>query len=124
MKRRVFFVVLGLILAGFAFFKLYYRTSPSSDYDFAEGETTDIAALVKERPSDALPPNVIIMLADDLGYGEVQGYNPSTLLQTPFLTRLQQEGMKFTNFYSGEAVCAPARWCGRRGLWQAAAGDS
>lgn len=55
------------------------------------------------------PPNILLLLADDLGYGEVQGYNPSTLIQTPVLSRLQEGGMKFTDYYSGEAVCSPAR---------------
>ena len=54
-------------------------------------------------------PNILLLLADDLGYGEVEGYNPTTPIKTPRLERLQSEGMKFTDFYAGEAVCAPSR---------------
>ena len=57
------------------------------------------------------PPNILLILADDLGYGEVEGYatNTNTMIETPQLFRLQKQGTRFTDFYSGEAVCAPAR---------------
>jgi arylsulfatase A-like enzyme len=53
-------------------------------------------------------PNVIYILADDLGYGEV-GYNGQELIKTPELDAMAAVGMKFSNHYSGNAVCAPAR---------------
>ena len=53
-------------------------------------------------------PNVIYILADDLGYGEV-GYNGQEMIQTPELDALAEGGMKFSAHYSGNAVCAPSR---------------
>ncbi len=53
-------------------------------------------------------PNVIYILCDDLGYGEV-GYNGQKLIQTPELDHLAKKGMRFTDHYCGNAVCAPSR---------------
>jgi len=54
------------------------------------------------------PPNVIFILADDLGYGELGSYG-QTKIRTPVLDRMAAEGMRFTDFYCGNAVCAPSR---------------
>ena len=62
-------------------------------------------------------PNIVIFLADDLGYNDLSVYrarhqalpeHPATA-QTPSLDRLAEEGMLFTNFYSGASVCSPSR---------------
>jgi arylsulfatase A-like enzyme len=53
-------------------------------------------------------PNIIFILADDLGYGELGSYG-QTLIQTPHLDRMAAEGMRFTQFYAGSTVCAPSR---------------
>lgn len=53
-------------------------------------------------------PNVIYILADDLGYGDLSCYG-QTKFQTPNIDRLATEGMKFTNHYSGNTVCSPSR---------------
>ncbi len=58
--------------------------------------------------SEVGPPNIILMLADDLGYGELGSYG-QTLIRTPHLDRMATEGMRFTQFYSGSPVCAPSR---------------
>lgn len=54
-------------------------------------------------------PNIIYILADDLGIGEVGCYG-QTKIKTPYIDRLAQEGMRFTQHYSGAAICAPARF--------------
>jgi len=54
------------------------------------------------------PPNIVFILADDLGYGEL-GCFGQKLIATPNLDRLAAEGMKFTHFYAGSTVCAPSR---------------
>ena len=54
-------------------------------------------------------PNIIYILADDLGYGEV-GYNGQEIIQTPNIDLLSTNGMVFTQHYSGAPVCAPARY--------------
>lgn len=53
-------------------------------------------------------PNIIYILADDLGYGEVGAYGQSKI-ETPNIDALAEAGMKFTQHYSGAPVCAPAR---------------
>ncbi|WP_138476634.1 arylsulfatase [Dyadobacter bucti] len=53
-------------------------------------------------------PNIIFILADDLGYGDV-GFNGQKLIKTPNIDRLAKEGAKFSQFYSGTSVCAPSR---------------
>ncbi|MBX6315057.1 MAG: arylsulfatase [Isosphaeraceae bacterium] len=54
------------------------------------------------------PPNIVLILADDLGIGHVGCYGQRKIA-TPQIDRLAAEGMRFTRFYSGAAVCAPAR---------------
>jgi arylsulfatase A len=54
-------------------------------------------------------PNIIYILADDLGYGELGSYGQKRI-ETPVLDRLAREGMRFTQHYSGASVCAPARY--------------
>ncbi len=56
----------------------------------------------------AAKPNIIFILADDLGYGELGSYGQK-LIQTPHLDRMAAEGMRFTQFYAGNTVCAPSR---------------
>ena len=54
------------------------------------------------------PPNIVYILADDLGYGDLGCYGQKTL-KTPNIDRLAKEGMRFTQHYSGSTVCAPSR---------------
>lgn len=53
-------------------------------------------------------PNVIYILADDLGYGDLGCYG-QTKIETPHIDRLAKNGMRFTQHYSGSTVCAPSR---------------
>ena len=53
-------------------------------------------------------PNVIFILADDLGYGSVGAYGQNKIL-TPHIDQLAKDGMKFTDHYSGQTVCTPSR---------------
>src|SRR5690625_2605979 len=53
-------------------------------------------------------PNIIYILADDLGYGELGCYG-QTKIETPNIDNLAREGIRFTHHYSGSPVCAPAR---------------
>lgn len=56
----------------------------------------------------AQQPNVIFILADDLGYGDLSCYGQQKF-ETPNIDRLAAQGMRFTNLYSGSTVCAPSR---------------
>jgi arylsulfatase A-like enzyme len=60
-------------------------------------------------------PNIIFILADDLGYGDVGCYGQKWI-KTPTIDRLAAEGIRFTQCYSGSTVCAPARSCLMTGL--------
>jgi arylsulfatase A len=53
-------------------------------------------------------PNIVLILADDLGYGDLSCYG-QTKFQTPNIDKLAREGMVFTQHYSGSTVCAPSR---------------
>ena len=53
-------------------------------------------------------PNIVFLLADDLGYGELGSYGQE-VIQTPFLDELAAKGLRFTDFYAGTAVCSPSR---------------
>ena len=53
-------------------------------------------------------PNVILLLADDLGYNELGSYGQE-IIATPNLDQLAKDGLRFTNFYAGNAACAPSR---------------
>jgi arylsulfatase A-like enzyme len=58
--------------------------------------------------SAANRPNLIWIMADDLGYGELGSYGQK-IIQTPHLDRMAKEGLRFTRFYAGATVCAPSR---------------
>ena len=55
-------------------------------------------------------PNIIFILADDLGYGDLGCYGQK-VIQTPNIDKLAAEGMRFTDHYAGSTVCAPSRCC-------------
>lgn len=55
-------------------------------------------------------PNVVVILADDLGLGDLSCYNPESKIPTPHADRLAAEGMRFTDAHSPSAVCTPTRY--------------
>lgn len=61
-----------------------------------------------EHTASTSPPNIIFIMADDLGYADIGPYG-QTNIQTPHLDQFAQEGMTFTQFYAGTSVCAPSR---------------
>ena len=65
-----------------------------------------ISGLVKNRSER--PPNFVVILFDDLGYGDIGAYG-NGLIKTPNIDRLAKRGLLFTNYYSPSAVCSPAR---------------
>ncbi len=60
--------------------------------------------------SQAPPPNIVYILADDLGYGDVKCLNPRGKIATPNLDRLAASGMTFTDAHSSSSVCTPTRY--------------
>lgn len=63
----------------------------------------------KEKPAAPLP-NIVIILADDLGYGDLGSYNENSLVPTPNLDKLASEGIRLTNAYCPVSVCSPSRY--------------
>jgi arylsulfatase A-like enzyme len=67
--------------------------------------------LVQAAAPSPAKPNVVIILADDLGYGDVQCYNPQRgKIPTPNIDRLAAQGMRFTDAHSSSGVCSPSRY--------------
>jgi arylsulfatase A-like enzyme len=58
----------------------------------------------------ATPPNIVYILADDLGIGDVSCYNARSAWQTPHLDRLARDGLRFTDAHSASSLCTPARY--------------
>jgi arylsulfatase A-like enzyme len=61
------------------------------------------------------PPNILLIQADDLGYGDLSAYGQARF-ETPSLDRLAREGIRFTQYYAGSTVCAPSRTALMTGL--------
>jgi len=74
---------------------------------FVDGLST-IRAHGAERPRSSSPPNIMLVLADDLGYGDLACYGNS-IVKTPHLDRFARQGLRFTHCYSAGANCSPSR---------------
>jgi len=68
--------------------------------------SSSICSAIADSPQ--AKPNIIFIMADDLGYGELGCYG-QTLIQTPNIDRLAAQGIRFTQAYAGSTVCAPSR---------------
>ena len=68
-----------------------------------------IAGLVAFLAGASLP-NIIIIYADDLGYGDLSCYNPEAAYKTPRLDRMAAEGVRFTDAHSPSTICSPSRY--------------
>jgi len=64
----------------------------------------------QSKQTTTTPPNIIYILADDMGYGDVKALNKDAKIPTPNLDRLTNEGMHFTDAHSNSAVCTPTRY--------------
>jgi arylsulfatase A-like enzyme len=84
-----------------------YRLKPSQFEDH-ERAAPEMTALMDATPASIPRPNIIVILADDLGYGDlsVQG---SPAVKTPCIDALAAEGVRFTSFYASAPVCTPSR---------------
>lgn len=68
------------------------------------------ALLAVPIAADASKPNILLILADDLGYGDVRCYNSEAKVPTPNIDKLASEGMRFTDAHSPATVCTPSRY--------------
>jgi arylsulfatase A len=69
-----------------------------------------VAPRVHAAATDVRPPNIVLILADDFGVGNVRAHYPANKIATPALDRLVREGMSFTDAHSASAVCTPTRY--------------
>lgn len=72
-----------------------------------------IASAIGTQAADApgaLRPNILVVLTDDVGWGDFKCYNPKSKLLTPSIDRLASEGMRFTNAHTPAALCSPTRY--------------
>lgn len=67
-------------------------------------------ACSKPQSATDRPPNIVYILADDLGYGDIAVFNPDGKIKTPNIDRLAAEGMRFTDAHSPSSVCTPTRY--------------
>ena len=82
-----------------------FRNPTSGRRTFLKAAAGATAALVAH--ADSRPPNVVLIVADDLGYGDLSCYGSGT--STPNIDQMAQEGTRFTQFTSASAVCSPSR---------------
>src|SRR6266478_6137176 len=78
---------------------------PSRRAFLKAGAGVMLAALARGQRST--PPNVILILCDDLGYGDLHSYGSQ--IATPNLDQMAEEGVRFTQFYAASNVCSPSR---------------
>ena len=68
------------------------------------------SAHAKDSKRRVSQPNIIYILADDLGYGDISCFNENSKIETPNLDQLAAEGMRFTDAHTSSAVCTPTRY--------------
>lgn len=120
MIQKILFGILGLVLLGgaLAWFNresiILYVATNSGRFDVAENVPVDWLQGPDEAniPLDERPPNIIFILADDLGINDISTFGVGVAggqVQTPNIDRLAAGGAVFTNAYSGTGTCAPSR---------------
>ncbi|GAB4338837.1 MAG: hypothetical protein Kow0099_13240 [Candidatus Abyssubacteria bacterium] len=103
-------------LGGLGYHCLSRRESPATRFAFdpdiyidAERDAMAASAVVKPREGfSGRRPNIILILTDDMGYGDLGCYG-SKAIKTPNIDALAREGMRFTDFYAASAICSPSR---------------
>ena len=76
----------------------------------ARALATLLLLLLSPLTRAAEKPNIVFILADDLGYGDVSSFNKDSKIQTPHIDTLSAQGMRFTDARSASAVCTPTRY--------------
>jgi arylsulfatase A-like enzyme len=69
-----------------------------------------LLALTAPPAAQSSTPNIVLILVDDLGYGDVGAFNPQGRIPTPHLDRLTREGVRFTDAHTPSAVCTATRY--------------
>jgi len=114
MKRRNFLTLLGLNCVGASVLPGCRTDSPGGGADalVPDGNAPDGNVLDGDTPdATVLPPtrpNIILLMADDLGWGDT-GFNGNSAILTPHLDAMAAGGIQFSRFYAGAPVCSPTR---------------
>lgn len=69
-----------------------------------------IAGITSCKQAEDRAPNIVIIYADDMGYGDLNCQNPDSKIPTPYLDQLASEGMRFTDAHSSSGICSPSRF--------------
>jgi arylsulfatase A len=69
-----------------------------------------LSVAMTRQPQKNQPPNIVYILADDMGYGDISVNNPSGKIRTPNIDKLATQGMRFTDAHSPSSVCTPTRY--------------
>jgi len=72
---------------------------------------TRLFAAGDDNPHSDRPPNILLITADNLGYGDLRSYNPDSPITTPNLDRLATQGARLTGFYTASPTCTVSRAC-------------
>jgi arylsulfatase A-like enzyme len=96
-------IVSKIILCCFSIVLIEGCTHEKQGADIAQSATETATAKSKQ-------PNIIVILADDLGVGDLSSLNAASKIKTPSLDRIANEGIKFTDAHSNSAVCTPTRY--------------
>ncbi len=83
----------------------------------ASGLPAMLAPFRRATAQRAPLPNIVIMYADDMGYGDLAAQNPDSKIPTPHLDRLAQEGIRFTDAHSSSGICTPSRFALLTGIY-------
>lgn len=112
MRSIAAFMSLGLMMTSVALvFMTNLRAKPQA-FDLSDGEDEYLKALndyYKNNTSDTDRPNVLVILMDDMGYGDTS-LNGNTVFSTPAFDFIGEEGLDFDNFYASYSVCSPSRF--------------
>ena len=76
----------------------------------AAAAVATLPSVLQNNPSAQSKPNVVFILADDMGYGDVSYLNENSKIATPNIDRIGQEGRLFTDAHSPSALCTPTRY--------------
>lgn len=74
------------------------------------GLSVSAGAVFAAPPQKAVRPNILILYADDMGYGDLGANNPASKIPTPSLDRLASQGMRFTDGHSSSGISTPSRY--------------
>ena len=69
-----------------------------------------VLTLLAASAIQAAPPNIVFIMADDMGIGDLQCYNPESKIPTPHMNALAKGGLMFTDGHSNSSVCTPTRY--------------